>query len=407
MMDKKTEIRNIMLSNIIFCFAIAVCTYQGVVRSYNSTMLALSYRYGFTSRSLLGSIYHLLNDILPINMMDYSVVLVFAVIVTACFYALLFYFMYFALKRCQEEYFKPLVFILFLLNVVTVATFTSSYNFFRVDLFMMAVAIISAIVMIKDKAVWMMLPISCIGVMFHQGFVFMYFNIALVLLICRFFDGDKKAKIKYGVVFALTFAICSGLFLWFELFSRTNGAAIINDVLADARAVSLDGHYHSTLLQHEVLGVDLAEDEWEWHKMNIMQMGFFVVLSLPWIWIAIDFFKGIFKGVNSRADKIKYFFVAAGALTMLPDYLLKIDYGRWVMSTIAYYAIVIVSLVAMGDLFICKRLLETYEKYKSKSWSLLLFVYPIMFIPFNDVDIDGFMQQLSAWLNGIVGFFSF
>jgi hypothetical protein len=77
------------------------------------------------------------------------------------------------------------------------------------------------------------------------------------------------------------------------------------------------------------------------------------------------------------------------------------------MSTIAYYAIVIVSLIAMGDLLIGKRLLETYEKYKSKSWSLLLFIYPIMFIPFNDVDIDGFMQQLSAWLNGIVGFFSF
>ena len=195
--------------------------------------------------------------------------------------------------------------------------------------------------------------------------------------------------------------------MWFELFSRSNGEAIIDRVLADARAVSLNGHYHSTLLQHEVLGVDLAEDEWEWHKMNLMQMGFFVVLSLPWIWIAVDFFKGLFGLAKTKEEKFKYFFVAAGSLTMLPDYLLKIDYGRWIMSTIAYYLVVIVSLVAMGDAGIKKQMVATFEKQKRNAWSMLFFLYPVMFVPFNDVDIDGFMQQLSAWLNSFVGFFSF
>ena len=63
---RNLEIVKFMIMLTVFSFAVFITNYQYVIRSYNSTMLALSYKYGFTSRALLGTIYHLVNRILPI-----------------------------------------------------------------------------------------------------------------------------------------------------------------------------------------------------------------------------------------------------------------------------------------------------------------------------------------------------
>ena len=81
----------------VFSFAVFITNYQYVIRSYNSTMLALSYKYGFTSRALLGTIYHLVNRILPIDMIDYTMAMRFAQVVTALFFLFLLAFAYMCL----------------------------------------------------------------------------------------------------------------------------------------------------------------------------------------------------------------------------------------------------------------------------------------------------------------------
>lgn len=397
--NKKKEIYQYIICNSMFCLATFACCYQNIVRSYNATMLALSYQYGFTSRSLLGTIYHVLNNILPIDMMNYQSVLRFAQIVTGLFFLFLMGFTYFCISKCREDYLYAVECLLLIFNVVTVATFSSGYNFFRVDMFMLMIAMISAWILISGKAEWLVIPLSCVGVMFHQGFVFMYFNVALVLLLYRFFMTKKK---KYIILFAMAFMAGSALFLWFEFFSRTNGEAIIDQVISEARMLAYEGKYHSTLIAHEVLGIDLSTDEFEWHKMNIMQMSCFVVLIIPYIVIAVRFFKGLLQKAIEKKEKLTYAMVIIGAGTMLPDFILKIDYGRWVMAVIAYYVIVLVALVVLGDQNVGEQLQETYLYYKNKSWGILLLMYVVLLIPLWDVDINGFTQQLSAWLNGTI-----
>lgn len=404
--EKKIEIRKFLIPLIIFEIVVFICTYQGVVRSYNSTMLALSYEYGFTSRSLLGTIYHILNYIMPFDIINYNAVLRFAQIVTGFFFVFVIYFSYYCLKNIEEKNFKTCEYILFFFDTVTIATFSSGFNFLRVDLFMVLVAILSAIIISKKEFEWLIIPLSAIGVMFHQGFVFMYFNVALVLLFYQILTEKKKAK--YIIIFVLSFIVGSVLFVWFELLSRTNGAMIIDSVLADAKNLAYEGKYHSTLIAHEVLGIDLATAEWEWHKMNIIQMIIFSVLFIPYIVIFVKFFARLFKNATSKLNLFKYIIVLIGSLTMLPDFLLKIDYGRWIMSVVAYYAIVICSLVVMNDEGIIKELISSYERIKEKPWSILLLVYPIMFVPLCDTDINGFAQQICAWLNGnILHWYSF
>ena len=389
---------------LIFEVVIAVCIYHGVVRSYNATMLSLSYKYGFTSRSLLGTIYQGLADIMPFDMYNYDSVVVFANIVTVAFFVVIMAFTYYCLSHTVGEKENTCKYLLFFFDTFAVSTFFSDFNFLRVDVFMIVIALICAVLICKDKFIWMIIPLSAIGVMFHQGFVFMYFNIALALSLYQAFD--KKNKRKYIIVFAASFITASALFIWFEFLSRSNGAQILDEVINNAEALTLNSQYHPALIAHEVLGIDLATSEAEWHKMNLFHLGFFTVLFIPYIVIFVRFFKDVFKSAVTLNDKMKYIVILLGALTILPDFILKIDYGRWIMATITYYAVVLCALAVMGDKIIVEQLDATYKRIKAKPWSMFLLLYPIMFIPLCDTDIDNFTQQLSAWLNHIVGFYS-
>lgn len=397
---KDKEIYRYMLMMIVFGFVIFVCCYQNIVRSYNSTMLALSYEYGFTSRALLGTIYHVLDAILPVDMMNYSMTLLFAQICTGVFFLFLYLFAFLCLKNCKEEYLKPCEYLIMFFMIYTISTFSAGYNFFRVDLFMIIVGMLCALILVYGKAEWLIIPLSAIGVMFHQGYVFMYFNIALVMLAYKFLSADKKGKWKYGTIFILSFLIGSALFLWFEFFSRSNGAAVYDEIKREAYLLSYNG-YHITLLQHEVLGVDLSQAEAELHKINIVQLPIFTLFCMPYLVIFGKFFSGLIKSVKTKVEKFKYIIVAIGSFTMLPDFILKIDYGRWVLAVMVYYIVVILALVMLHDKNVEVQLSNVYSWISKKSWGFLLVLIPIFLVPLWDIDINGILQdfgnRLDSW----------
>lgn len=397
MTSKQKEIYRFMIMMIFVGFAVFITSYYNLVRSYNSTMLALSYDYGFTSRALLGWMYHLLDKILPVDMINYSMVLLFACVVTVLFFFLLYIFAFLCLKRCDEKYIKPCEYLILFMMIFTISTYSSGYNFFRVDIFMIAVSMIGAILIVYEKAEWLAIVLSALGVMFHQGYVFMYFNIILILLFYKFLVANNKNKrIKYLVIFTLSFCVGAALFLYFEFFSRSNGYAIYDQILAEARLLSNGGAYHTGLLEHEVLGIDLGDSEAEFKETNRKQMLVGVLLFLPYLSIFKNFFRDLIKTAKTNLDKFKYVVVLIGSLTMLPDFLLKVDYGRWYMAVILYYLVVILALVMMKDEHICNQLNNTFSWIASKPWSFLLVIYPILLIPLCDVDISAIVQRIAT-----------
>lgn len=390
---KQKEINKFMLMILVFGFATFLCCYQHIVRLYNSTMLALSYEYGFTSRSLIGTIYHLVDKILPVDMIDYSMAMRFAQVTTALFFAFLYIFIYLCLKRCKEEYLKPCEYLIVFFILISISTFSAGYNFFRVDLFLVIVCLLSALLIVYEKAEWLVIPLSAIGVMFHQGFVFMFFNVALVLLAYKFLISDKKGKWKYGTIFSLSFLLGSALFLWFEFFSRSNGELFFEQIVTEAQKLSHNGEYHVTLLDHEVLGIDLTGVEADLRIINIVQFPIFFILFLPYTIFTVQFFKGLLKRTESFVDSLKYWIVIIGAGTMLPNFILKLDYGRWIFAVMVYYLVVILALVMMHDKNVEEQVLYSYNSIKSKPWAVLFVMYPIFFVPLWDVDINGFMEE--------------
>ncbi|MFQ7263565.1 MAG: hypothetical protein ACLRO4_04055 [Lachnospiraceae bacterium] len=399
---KQREIRKFMIMLSVVNLALFAVTCRGMVRSYNTTMLALSYEYGFTSRSLLGTLYHLLDAVLPLDLIDYRAVVATAYVATILFVLFVEYFLYRCLRCCEGEMVKYGEYLALILSLCLVSTFSFPYNFFRVDIFMILVSLLGVLCLVKERAQWLVVPLSALGVMFHQGYVFMYFNLILVLLFYRalsWWKEDRRKARRYGLLFALSFLVGSVLFLWFEFFSRSNGAAFFDTIKSEAEKLSYDGIYHSTLLYHEVLGIDLASTEEEFSRVNAVQILMCGIVCLPMLVFAVRFFAGLIKKAKGASEKWKYLAVALGAATILPDFLLKIDYGRWMAAVVVYYVGIVLALLAMKDPIMETQVRESGERLIQRPGIALWIMVVILLLPFLDVNIDPFFRHLGSIVN--------
>lgn len=399
---KQREIRKFMIMLSVVNLALFAVTCRGMVRSYNTTMLALSYEYGFTSRSLLGTLYHLLDAVLPLDLIDYRAVVATAYVATILFVLFVEYFLYRCLRCCEGEMVKYGEYLALILSLCLVSTFSFPYNFFRVDIFMILVSLLGVLCLVKERAQWLVVPLSALGVMFHQGYVFMYFNLILVLLFYRalsWWKEDRRKARRYGLLFALSFLVGSVLFLWFEFFSRSNGAAFFDTIKSEAEKLSYDGIYHSTLLYHEVLGIDLASTEEEFSRVNAVQILMCGIVCLPMLVFAVRFFAGLIKKAKGASEKWKYLAVVLGAATILPDFLLKIDYGRWMAAVAGYYVGIVLALLAMKDPIMETQVRESGERLIQRPGIALWIMVVILLLPFLDVNIDPFFRHLGSIVN--------
>lgn len=399
---KQREIRKFMIMLSVENLALFAVTCRGMVRSYNTTMLALSYEYGFTSRSLLGTLYHLLDAVLPLDLIDYRAVVATAYVATILFVLFVEYFLYRCLRCCEGEMVKYGEYLALILSLCLVSTFSFPYNFFRVDIFMILVSLLGVLCLVKERAQWLVVPLSALGVMFHQGYVFMYFNLILVLLFYRalsWWKEDRRKARRYSLLFALSFLVGSALFLWFEFFSRSNGAAFFDTIKSEAEKLSYDGIYHSTLLYHEVLGIDLASTEEEFSRVNAVQILMCGIVCLPMLVFGVRFFAGLIKKAKGASEKWKYLAVVLGAATILPDFLLKIDYGRWMAAVVVYYVGIVLALLAMKDPIMETQVRESGERLIQRPGIALWIMVVILLLPFLDVNIDPFFRHLGSIVN--------
>lgn len=396
-------LRRYMLVLSVVSFAMFLRFYDQRVDPYNSTILAFSYQYGFVSRGLVGTVYQFVNKITPFNMISYQMVMRFTLVITLLFHLLLFYFFWVCLRRCKEQYLQNLEYVILFCALLTVSMFFSRRNFGRLDIYMLALSLVAALILMKERPgwiAWLVVPISALGVMVHQGYVFMYLNVILVLLIYKALSAEGKRKRYYLLLAGASFVVASALFLWFELFSHGNGAVIYDEIVTMAGKLSYKGQYHDTLIAHEILGEDLTVQEWPMHLENFIETPIFLFLISPYIVLGVKLMRGIIAQAGTRVEKWKYRIVALGAVTMLPMFVLKVDYGRWFFAVIMYYAVILLVLTAMGDKIVETQLFGLMVRVKEKySWSMLLLFYPVYFMPFWDVHICVLLKNISNPLN--------
>ncbi len=402
--EKSKKIKEFVIVEILLGALLFLRYYEAWVHRINGTMMAFSYKYGFISRGLIGTLYQGLDKILPFDMISYEACVMYTLVITLIFYGTVLGLFVLCLKKAKEDYIDVMRYIMLFFTIFTVPMFASHYNFGRLDIYCIFLSIIGAMLLIKGKAEWLLIPISALGVMVHQGYVFMFFNIILVLLLYQILSTEGKDRKKYFAIFALSLIVASILFFWFELFSHANGEGIYEEIVATAKHLCKDGKIHQDVVDKEILGIDLSDREVEFHRMNAVQFPIFVVLMIPYILLLVRFFKGLISQAAEKIDKAKYLFVAIGAGTILPDLLLKVDFGRWMYAIIAYYCVVLLALFAMGDEHVAKAFAGEVARIKKHGFAaVVLLVYPLIFQPLWDVAICSVVAKLAGYINTGLG----
>lgn len=382
----------------LFALACFVRYFRSTMTHYNTTLFAMNYDYGFISRGLLGTFWKWLDGILPFDLMNYTAVYNFTGLCTVIYFLCLFWFYKTALKYCAEENKRNMQHLIVFLSIFAFPMFMGKAMFGRLDLYLFIFMLISMVLIIEEKCEWLIVPIGIICTCIHQGFVFTNANTLLVMLFYKIVLGKPEKRKKYIAIFALFFISISVLFIYFEFFSHVNGEAIVEEVKANAKMLSQTGTmYNPSIINHEILGKDVFLDEIKYHIYNMQDFPVFIVLFSPYIYYGFKFFFHLVKDkTNSPATRVVYFAFLIGGATMIPQFLLKVDYGRYMFSLIFYYVSLLIAAMAMGDKKIGTDLESLkVELKKLTPMTFIWFLYPLLLTPFKDVTISTQIHNLA------------
>lgn len=368
----------------------------------NTTVYAFSYKYGFISRGVLGSLLQLYDSFVPFDAISYHTIYLISILGTAVFFLVLIWFVVIVMSRCNKEHLSNVKVIMSLIILITVPMFLGKDNFGRLDLYLMIIVIFCFILLICEKCEFLIIPAVTLATLIHEGFVFMNLNIILVLLLYKsLVNNDNKKRRKYVVILALSFVIPSMIFLYCEFFSHSFGQEVYDECLAVATKVSLNNDPHEEVLVHEILGQDVREMETMHHRWNLEDTPIFLVLFSPYIVLMVSVFRKYAKTAKNGLDKFITLIVLAGPLTLVPEILLKVDYGRYVYSILFYYLAIFVALLALRD----KRVEVTADYFKgvisrNKVIAVIGVLYLFMFMPFRGYRICDVVTTITRMIFG-------
>lgn len=389
-----------MFMFLLVCFALFVTYYGQEVRRYNTTILAFNYTYGFISRGLLGTLYLCLDKLLPGDILNYVDVANITLIATTVVMGVFVLLALCVLIKTKEKYLQGAQYIILFFAIFFVPMYYSLRNMGRPDIYMMFLTFIGLLLLVWGKMEWLIVPLSILNVMIHQGYVFMFYNIFMYPLIYKAFQHTGKKRKKYIAILITSFLSVSVLFLYFNFFSHINGEEIYDEIYALAAQLSNNGEVYETLLTHELLGIDPWDQEWPQHIYNFIELPIYCLFMSPFIVLGVRLFKNIIKAAETKLEKFKYAMLPICSMTILPCYILKIDFGRWIFAGLAYFALVILVLYALGDEVITEQIEALIQDVQSRySYASLLLVYAATTIPLHDIHINEIMRSISEWLD--------
>ena len=400
--EKRRHLKQVFMI-AVFGFMLSARYYVGIVNCLNTTVYAFSYKYGYISRGFMGTVLRVINKIVPMELLTYQGIVYFSMFLNTMYVIMILILFYMCLKRCGKALEPGVLALIFMLSVFAFPEYLTEQNFGRSDICMVMITVMGCYLLLKEKWEYLIIPFSAIAVSIHQGYVLMFFNVLLVILFCKIFDHEGKKRRKYIVIFAASFIVASVLFLYLNFFSHHNGREIYDEIYNVASSLAHDGVVQTNVILPEILGESPFVDEWPDHVHNFQEFPVLVILMMPYLVIAFRFFKNTIKEAEG-AVKLKYLAVAVGSATILPDLIVKIDYGRWMFSIVFYYFVTIIMLLAMRDPIIERNFhMEVARMRKKPAMMIALLMYPLLFTPFKDVYICDFTNNITNYLVDLAG----
>lgn len=335
----------IMMSMLLLIYLMCYTPVIDETIGWCITPYTLSYKYGFISRGIIGTIIRFFIPNLTIR--HIYLIIIFNTIILC---AMTIYFIGYIRKitGMKENLSYLFTGTLFIVNPGSIAFLFYWGNFGRFDLIMILILMISACLIIRERFLFIIPLISVFGILTHQAYLFMYFPALIVLLM---YSGWVKKNRYSVIIFWITGITTCAAFLYMQFFSGVVGydyESMMNEINAttdipakfiyDDMMVRLE-YFTSVFATIKAFVIDpLAR--------NLFKIACTIILCLP----LLVFFGRMWKDFMSDKKSIFLWIIPwSGMIGMIPKFLMTNDYGRDFSALIITQFVMIFTILALGD----------------------------------------------------------
>lgn len=399
-LGKWDKVRFVALSFAVAAFTVFFWN-QGNYKTYDFNMgtVAFSYQYGFICRSFIGTALEILAKLLGeevsarlINQFNFlvAIALVLAVI-------LFLYLVGTRTGKLSGAAAAKDVFIAGLVFEAGIGFSTFFVDWGRTDIFLLILSLLACWLLVVQKGTFLVVPIAVVCMLIHEGYIFMYANLLFVALayrvVCCLEEKNKRAIVRYVVEFGVSMALVVVLFLYFYFIAKPKADLTYIQVLKNT--LDVIGSPTNDLINtiYAIQG-QLFGNRWTYAGSDTLAMRIHylvptIIAFSPFIAIFFSYwhivYRNVRKGGSGKLRKIFYCLIPFGSVTVLPLFILHMDYWRWYYQICVYELFIVLTLIACGDELLTQSLRELFGRIAKVRWlPAALVVYAVILGPFRN-----------------------
>lgn len=305
------------------------------MREWRTSQYGVTYEFGFVQMGFVGTVFKLFCNILTEKILWTATVI--ALIILSFMMSIILTEI---VKKSDKSIFSGVcaIVILYMVSPLSVAKFFNARNFATFDIYLMIILIACAVFALKEKTLWLLLPLSVLALLVHYVFAFTYYMFIFGVLL--YYAVKNKESKKYFIFFALTVFISVGVFSYFYFFGNTvpfKSETEMADYIKKTNTIPIV----STVYIRYFMGSGDFFDNTILTGMNGVTenlltrfLGFVVTMVVLWPVVAlfIMLWTKTIKKCEDKNEKLIYLFILISPLFAVPIFVTGMDWDRWMMG---------------------------------------------------------------------------
>lgn len=211
------------------------------------------------------------------------------------------------------------------------------------DCVLVLIALTCLLLLIKDRYVFLLLPLLGIGMCIHHGFAIFVFPMLFAVMVYRYLVSEGKAKLRYAVLILLSLLIVGCSFMYFHFVASAKDKMSFEDACQymaectdkdipdDIGAYSAEDLIEQTGYFYVNIDYVMYDGKVKNYGIQVVHPDGLIYSAILWI-IMIPliclFFKTFRRVTPKGFDKLVSILTPCSLFIILIAYL-EADYGRW------------------------------------------------------------------------------
>ena len=330
---------------------------------------AVDYSMGIGSRFFVGSVISLFYD----GYMDVRVAYAFCTTVIILLIAVCSYMLGKLMNRTKHKAAVAFMIACFWACPASLSAYWTPENIGRLEFYSLFVALISVCLFLKCKRKWMKYGILCLGAIvcnaIYQGYVFLYFPLIFIVIVCEAYKTGFKKEEVIGAILVLVSVCVSFLFFQFGSSIVFETQKEFEEAIRERSNVYICSQairYELFMSIPEVFGeVNIPFTFGDRHPREVTAItaAIFSPIVVMGIALYLKCFDN-FKEKSKNLFKNPYFLCILCQLAVLPQFLLNIDWGRWIIAIVIvfFFGIFYMHYIGMEEMDIAIASLSNFLK---------------------------------------------